>query len=153
MTDQPAGSITGYVMTDSRSWRAGRFSPINGYQGRFHPGVRQVNRWSTGEATVVVLPPLNEGEFYQVQEEMDKSEGRMGNRAAGNFLNYQDAYRASAGKGVQGSAGDILIAIPLEPRKIIALDSEGNKVVMGVHARYSYQQLSQRLIIEVPEGK
>lgn len=145
------GFTVGYVNADSHSIKDGQFRPMNGAQGRFHPGDRRsVSTVSSNKTMPAFLPELNDGEFYQVQEEMDKSEGRLGTRPAGNFLNYQDAYRASAGKGVQGSAGEILIAVPRKVN-VMAQSSSGAEVLMAVNTEYSLQNVHQRLVIEVPE--
>jgi hypothetical protein len=154
MTDPAPGSIVGYVYADSRSFRDGRFQPVNDYYGRFHPGVKvSKGGWMESKTVVAVLPPLAPGEFYQVREETDKTEGRGGSRAAGNFLVYQDAYRASAGKGVQGSAGAIVIGTPREAKQITALHADGSEVVIAIIPEFTYYSVASRLVIEAPSAE
>ncbi|MBT2523525.1 hypothetical protein J7E80_21700 [Arthrobacter sp. ISL-28] len=88
-TDAPhpgAGTtFYGYVQADSRSFRTtsnGRavFEPINSFYGTVHPTAQP------GSGDLAVEFDLVDGEYFQVREEIDKSEGRMGTRPAGNFL-------------------------------------------------------------------
>lgn len=129
------------------------FRPINDYYGTVHPGPAPVPRveeqaWPSGLRT----PParnvefdLNDGEFFQVREEIDKSEGRMGTKPAGNFLDYTDAFRAAAGKNAQGGRGAIIIMSPSGHEDITAVDADGEAVLIERRTRWSTVELSSRL--------
>jgi hypothetical protein len=145
MTDSPAGSITGYIRADSRSFRNGQFSPINATYAAFRPsdecpdGARQA-----------YLPPLADGEFFQVRGDIDMSEGRGGTRAIRNYLVYQDAYRASFGKGAQGGIGEVWIMSPMEPSQIVAVDANGEETVMAVIPQFRMSSIASRLVFAEP---
>lgn len=141
MVNPPAGSITGYIRADSRSFRNGEFRPINAAYAAF-----TVSEETPEGAKKVYLPPLAPGEFFQVRGDIDMSEGRGGTRAAGNYLVYQDARRASFGKGAQGGIGEVVIMSPMEPSVLTALDADGEQVVMAVIPQFRYVDLAQRLV-------
>lgn len=129
------------------------FEPINDYYGTVHPedAVPGRNPYRTGLAGLSTPDPvnvefdLNDGEFFQVLEEIDKSEGRMGRRPAGNFLDYPAAYRAAAGKNAQGGRGAIVIMTPSGHDDITAIDADGEAVLMEARTRWSRADLAGRL--------
>lgn len=145
MVDAPAGSITGYVRADSRSFRNGEFRPINAAYAAF-----TVSEETPEGAKKAYLLPLAPGEFYQVRGDIDMSEGRGGTRSAGNYLVYQDARRASFGKGAQGGIGEVVIMSPMEPATLTAKDADGEEVVMAVIPQFRYVDLAQRLRFAEP---
>lgn len=71
------------------------FAPWNTNYGT----VRADRELGTGKDDVEFV--LEDGEFFQVREDIDKSEGRMGAKPAGNFLDYPAAYRHAHGRGAQ----------------------------------------------------
>lgn len=145
MVDAPAGSITGYVRADSRSFRNGQFLPINAAYAAF-----KISEETPEGAKKAYLPPLAPGEFYQVRGDIDMSEGRGGTRDAGNYLVFRDAQRASYGKGAQGGIGEVIIMSPMEPTTLTAKDANGEEVVMAVIPRFRYVDLAQRLVFAEP---
>lgn len=145
MVDAPAGSITGYVRADSRSFRNGEFRPINAAYAAF-----TVSDETPEGARKAYLPPLAPGEFFEVRGDIDMSEGRGGTRAVGNFLVYQDARRAAFGKGAQGGIGEVVIMSPMEPTTLTAKDANGEEVVMAVIPRFRCVDLAQRLVFAEP---
>lgn len=150
MTNSSSESIKGYVCADSQSWRNGKFEPVNSTQACFHPmEPLTVSGSIDPTVTMGILPPLNSDEFYQVREEIDKSEGSGRRTPAGNFLNYRDAYAAAWAKGVQGAIAEILI-VKLRKTQITALDSDGNKIIMGTTHDFVRIPLKKRLIMESP---
>jgi hypothetical protein len=96
------------------------------------------------------LPPLAEGEFFQVRGDIDMTEGRGGTRSVGNYLVYQDARRASFGKGAQGSIGEIWIMCPTKPSQIVAVDANGEEIVMAVIPQYRMESIASRLVFAEP---
>jgi hypothetical protein len=150
MTDLAPGSIVGYVLADSRSFWNGRFRPINDAHAEFHVGTREYKGQAFEMKPIpAILSPLEEGEFYCVQEEMDKSEGRGAKRCVDNFLVYQDAVHASLGLGVQGSSGPILIGSINRTREITVI-TEGVETVFARIPEITYYPLYTKLIIENP---
>lgn len=145
MVNPPAGSITGYVRADSRSFRNGEFRPINATYAAF-----TVSDETPEGARKAYLPPLAPGEFFQVRGDIDMSEGRGGTRAAGNYLAYQDARRASFGKGAQGGIGGVVIMSPMEPTTLTAKNADGEDIVMAVIPQFRYVDLAQRLVFAEP---
>ena len=145
MVNPPAGSVTGYIRADSRSFRNGEFRPINAAYAAF-----TVSEEAPEGAKKAYLPPLAPGEFFQVRGDIDMSEGRGGTRSAGNYLVYQDARRASFGKGAQGGIGEVVIMSPMEPAILSAKDADGEQVVMAVIPQFRYVDLAQRLIFAEP---
>lgn len=147
----------GYVQAPDSQFRTddGKtvFRPINDYYGTVHPGPAPVPRaeeqsWLSG----LSRPParnvqfdLNDSEYFQVREEIDKSEGRMGTKPAGNFLDYEAAYRAAAGKNAQGGRGAIVIMTPSGREDITAVDADGGVVLIEGRTRWSTIALSSRL--------
>lgn len=88
--------------------------------------------------------PIYDGEFFQVLEDTDKSEGRGPRSAAGNYLEYVDARIASRGKGAQGGAGYVELMTPAV-KVVTAIDGEGNEVVMGETKVWSSRSLYSRM--------
>lgn len=141
MVNPPAGSITGYIRADSRSFRNGEFRPINAAYAAF-----TVSEETPEGAKKAYLPPLSPGEFFQVRGDIDMSEGRGGTRSAGNYLVYQDARRSSFGKGAQGGLGEVIIMSPMDPSVLTAKNAEGEDVVMATIPQFRYIDLAQRLV-------
>jgi hypothetical protein len=145
MTDNTPAGIRGYVKAFSLSFKNGEFRPFNAAYATFRPSDE------VPEGNVeAILPPLKDGEFFQVRGDIDMSEGRGGTRGVGNYLRYEDAYRASFGKGAQGGIGEVWIMVPSEPSEITAIDADGFKVVMAVVPNFRMVSVSQRLIIPNP---
>jgi hypothetical protein len=69
----------------------------------------------------------------------------MGTRAAGNFLDYSAAFRAAAGKNVQGGRGRILIMSPAGTDVITALEADGQTVVIESRTSWRTNDLASRL--------
>jgi hypothetical protein len=132
----------GYVQAPASQFRiedgTTLFRPFNDYYGTVYPGAAPVPRaekqsWLSGLSTPDgrnVEFDLNDGEYFHVREEIDKSEGRMGTKAAGDFLDYPTAFRAAAGKNVQGGRGAIVIMSPAGTEDITAVDADGTTVVI-----------------------
>ncbi|MCU6481962.1 hypothetical protein [Arthrobacter sp. A2-55] len=135
----------GHVNADARSFRDGAFRPINTSHGVFHPDI------VLGAAKLdATLPPLGPGEFFEVLEEIDKTEGLRGTRGAGNFLNYRDAYAAAAGLGVQGGRAMIVIISPVGTENITALDENGQEVVVATVPQLRTVPIFHRLVFVQP---
>lgn len=147
----------GYVQAPASQFRIedGKtvFQPINDYYGAVHPGSAPAPRpeeqsWLSGLSTPDgrnVEFDLNDGEYFQVREEIDKSEGRRGTKAAGNFLDYPTAFRAAAGKNVQGGRGQIVIMTPAGSEDITATEADGTTVIIEARTRRSPVDLASRL--------
>lgn len=147
----------GYVQAPASQFRiedgATVFRPFNDHYGTVYPGPAPVPRaeeqsWLSG----LSKPParnvefdLNDGEYFQVREEIDKSEGRMGTKAAGNFLDYPAAFRAAAGKNAQGGRGAIVIMSPSGTEDATAVDAAGRTVVIESRTRWRSVGLASRL--------
>jgi hypothetical protein len=133
--------IIGRVIADSRSFDGDVFRPINTSYGIFHPTV------TLGFGKLdAYLPPLEYGEYFQVREEFDKSEGRRGTGAAGNFLVYADAYAAAAGLGVQGSRAEVVIVSPAGFQEVTALAADGTKVTVATIPQFQTVRIASRLV-------
>jgi len=115
------------------------FSPINDHYGT----VRSAE--GPGTSALSVEFDLNDGEYFQVREEIDKSEGRMGTRPAGNFLDYAAAYRAADGKNAQGARGAIVIMTPSGRDDITALGAAGETILIEPRSRWTTVKLPRRL--------
>lgn len=147
----------GYVQAPDSQFRSEDgetvFRPINDYYGTVHPGPAPVPRaeeqtWLSGLRTPAARKvefELNDGEYFQVREEIDKSEGRMGTKPAGNFLDYPAAYAAAAGKNAQGGRGAIVIMSPAGTEDITATDANGTSVVIESRIRWHAVGLATRL--------
>lgn len=134
----------GYVQAPANMFSTGEdgatvFSPINDYYAIVRPGE------GPGTSALSVEFDLNDGEFFQVREEIDKCEGRRGTRPAGNFLDYAAAYRAADGKNAQGGRGAIVIMSPSGHDDITALDADGETVLIEPRSRWSGVDLASRL--------
>lgn len=147
---KPMTTFCGYVQAPASMFSTGGdgktvFKPINDHYGIVNPGdaAPRLTPYRTGLAglstpdPVSVLFDLNDGEFFQVREEIDKTEGRMGTRPAGNFLDYGAAYRAAAGKNAQGGRGAIVIMTPSGHDDITAIDTNGAPVLIEPRTRWS----------------
>ncbi|QOD06024.1 hypothetical protein [Pseudarthrobacter sp. BIM B-2242] len=129
------------------------FRPINDHYATVRPGdaAPRSTPFGTGLAGLRSPDPVsvefdrNDGEFFQVREEIDKSEGRMGTKPAGNFLDYAAAYTAAAGKNAQGGRGAIVIMSPSGHDDITAVDANGETVLIEPRTRWSGIDLSSRL--------
>lgn len=127
------------------------FHPINDHYATVHlgeaPAPEAEKAWWRGETPPArnVEFDLNDGEYFQVREQIDKCEGRMGTRPAGNFLDYGDAFRAAAGKNAQGGRGAIAIMYPAGTEQTTALDAEGNTVVLETRTSWRATGLASRL--------
>lgn len=161
----PMTTFYGYVQAPASMFSTGDdgrtvFEPINDHYGTVHPGQAAPRRtpYRSGLAglstpdPVSVVFDLNDGEFFQVREEIDKSEGRMGTREAGNFLDYAAAYRAAAGKNAQGGRGAIVIMSPSGHDDITALDANGEPVLIEPRTRWSGVGIDSRLRFPNPNG-
>jgi hypothetical protein len=132
------------------------FRPFNDYYGTVYPGDAPVRpaREQNGLSGLSAPPArgvefdLHDGEFFQVREEIDKSEGRMGTRAAGNFLDYPTAFRAAAGKNAQGGRGRIDIMSPAGHEDITAVDADGETILIESRTRWTTIRLSSRLRLQ-----
>ena len=147
----------GYVQAPASQFRIEDgvtvFRPFNDHYGTVYPGPAPIPRaeepgWLSG----LSKPParnvefdLNDGEYFQVREEIDKSEGRMGTKPAGNFLDYPTAFRAAAGKNAQGGLGAIVIMSPSGREDITAVGADGETVLIETRTRWSGIDLSSRL--------
>jgi hypothetical protein len=129
------------------------FRPVNDRYGTVYPGDAPV-RAATERAGLPGLSApdarsvefdLNDGEYFQVLEEIDKSEGRMGTRGAGNFLDYPAAFRAAAGKNAQGGRGRIIIMSPAGIDVITAVDADGQTVEIESRTSWRTDALASRL--------
>lgn len=116
--------------------------PFNDYYGTVHPGDAPVRLAWENTLSGLSAPParsvefdLNDGEYFQVREEIDKSGGRMGTRAVGNFLDYEAAYRAATDKNAQGGRGKIVIMSPSGHEDITAVDADGEVVLIERRTR------------------
>lgn len=150
-------TFRGYVKAPASMFRTENgktvFRPINDYYAAVTPGDAPARsaRYDTGLPGLSAPDPvsvefdLNEGEFFQVREEIDKSEGRMGTKPAGNFLDYPAAYRAAAGKNAQGGLGAIVIMSPSGREDITAVDADGEPVLIEARTRWSAILLASRL--------
>ncbi|HEX9227565.1 MAG TPA: hypothetical protein VF885_13055 [Arthrobacter sp.] len=148
----------GYVQAPASMFSTGDdgatvFSPINDYYGTVYPGDAadrpapyrtRLSGLSTPDPVSVEFD-LNDGEFFQVREEIDKTEGRMGTRPAGNFLDYTAAYRAAAGKNAQGARGAIVIKYPSGRDDITAIGADGETVLIETRTRWSGAGIESRL--------
>lgn len=156
-------TFRGYVQAPARMFSTESgvtvFRPINDHYATVHPGTpapRPAGH-DTGLSGLRPLDPvivefdLNDGEFFQVQEEIDKSEGRMGTRPAGNFLDYAAAVRAAVGKNAQGALGAIVIMTPCGTEDITALDADGQTVLIESRTRWAAKSLAGRLRFPDPE--
>ena len=129
------------------------FRPINDHYGTVRPGEPAPRSAPFGAGLAGLRSPdpvnvefdLNDGEFFQVREEIDKSEGRMGTKPAGNFLDYEAAYAAAAGKNAQGGRGAIVIMSPSGHDDITAVDTDGETVLIEPRTRWAGIDLSSRL--------
>lgn len=115
------------------------FSPWNVNYGTVHPAREP----GTGKDDVEFT--LEDGEFLQVCEDIDMTEGRMGTKPAGNFLDYPAAYRHARGRGAQGSIADIVIISPAGIRNVTALKADGTEVIMGHDTTWRTKSLQSRL--------
>lgn len=151
-------TFNGYVQAPASMFSTGDdgrtvFSPINDHYGTVYPGdaADRPTPYRTGLSGLSTPDPasvefdLNDGEFFQVREEIDKSEGRMGTRPAGNFLDYTDAFRAAAGKNAQGGRGAIVIMTPSGHDDITAIGADGETVLIEPRTRRSGVDLANRL--------
>lgn len=93
----------------------------------------------------LLLFTLEDGEFFQVREDIDKSEGRMGTKPAGNFFDYAAAYRHAHGRGAQGSIAEIVIVSPNGLEHVTALSADGTAVIMGHNTIWRTSSLQGRL--------
>lgn len=133
----------GRVTDFAPSFKGGKFHPFNIAYGMFHPTVTL----GFGK-TDAFLPALNKNEYFQVQ---DKRPWKIGEPSTPmNFLVYADAYSAAQNRGEQGSQAEIVIKSPAPPREIIALDGEGNKVVVQIVQDFISVQISSRLVFSKP---
>lgn len=127
------------------------FHPINDHYATVTPGEAPApetnNAWWRSETPPArnVEFELNAGEYFQVREEIDKCEARMGTKPAGNFLDYGDAFRAAAGKNAQGGRGAIVIMYPAGTEETTALDAEGNTVMLETRISWHATGLASRL--------
>jgi hypothetical protein len=115
------------------------FRPWNDHYGTVRPSDEP------GTSAMSVEFDLNDGEFFQVREQIDKSEGRLGTKPAGNFLDYAAAYRAADGKNAQGYRGEIVIMSPDGADDITAQDADGNTVLIESRIRWRMIGLPRRL--------
>lgn len=129
------------------------FRPINDHYAIVHPGSAAPRAAGTDTGLSGLRAPdpvnvefdLNDGEFFQVREEIDKSEGRMGTKPAGNFLDYAAAVRAAVGKNAQGGLGAIVIMTPSGREDITAVDADGETVLIEARTRWAARSLASRL--------
>ena len=135
------------------------FRPFNDHYATVRPGEAPPQPAWAGGLSGLSAPPavsvefdLNDGEFFQVREEIDKSEGRMGTRPAGNFLDYTAAFRAAAGKNAQGGRGAIVIMSPSGHDDITAIGSDGETVLIEPRSRWSAADLASRLRFPNQDG-
>lgn len=115
------------------------FSPFNTNYGTVHPDREP----GTGKNAVEFT--LEDGEFFQVREDIDKSEGRGGTNPAGNFLDYPAAYRHAHGRGAQGSIAAIVIMTPAGTENVTALQVDGTTVIMAHNTKWQATSLQRRL--------
>ncbi|WP_427019331.1 hypothetical protein ACQCSX_22505 (plasmid) [Pseudarthrobacter sp. P1] len=133
----------GYVKAPERMFSTGPcgevvFAPINNAYGTIHPMT------APGRGDFDCILVLEDGEFFQVLEELDKSEGRQRSSPAGNFLHYPDAYRAAHGLGVQGGIARIVIKSPAGLNEITAMDADGSMAVMETSTLWGTTYLERR---------
>lgn len=137
------------------------FRPINDHYATVYPGVAPARPAASNYGlSGLSAPPavsvefdLEDGEFFQVREEIDKCEGRMGTNPAGNFLDYPSAFRAAAGKNAQGGSGAIVIMSPSGHDDLTALDTDGETVLIERRTRWSGIGLASRLRFPDPDGE
>lgn len=135
------------------------FRPFNDHYATVRPGEAPPQPAWAGGLSGLSAPPavsvefdLNDGEFFQVREEIDKSEGRMGTRPAGNFLDYTAAFRAAAGKNAQGGRGAIVIMSPAGSDDITAVDADGQTVLIEQRSAWRMVSLASRLSFPNQDG-
>lgn len=138
----------GHVPANKTSFHTGadgieRFEPMNTAYATVTPG-------PAPDRTLAVELELADGEFFQVREDLDKSEGRGGTSPAGNFLHYPDACRAARGKGAQGSIATIVIMTPDGLDQVSATAEGGSTVILDIVKRWRSVDLSQRLTFVHP---
>jgi hypothetical protein len=117
-----------------------RFSPFNTAYGTVHP-----SNGPSDDINAVTLE-VGEDEYFEVQEEIDKTEGRRGRRPGGNFLHYPDAYKAAKGLGVYGSPAEIYIQSPDGFQDVTARRADGTTKVVGRIPRWKSTRLSERIV-------
>lgn len=153
----PMKTFHGHVKAPARMFSTENgvtvFRPINDHYAIVHPGKAAPSAAGSDTGLSGLRSPdpvnvefdLNDGEFFQVREEIDKSEGRMGTKPAGNFLDYAAAVRAAVGKNAQGGLGAIVIMSPSGHEDITALDADGRHIIIEPRTRWSSVHLYRRL--------
>lgn len=117
-----------------------KFKPFNTAYAAVHP-----TSGPSDDPNAVTLE-LVEGEYFEVREEIDKTEGRLGTRPGGNFLHYPDAYRVAKGAGAYGSPAAIYIKSPDGYQDITAARADGTAQVMGKTPKWKTTSLPERVI-------
>lgn len=139
MTTYDLQPTLGYVKASGKSFDGDAFKPVSKSEGFFYPSATL----GFGK-TDAYLPPLNEGEYFQVE---DKSYWEIGQPVLpNNFLNYADAYEAAKGRGEYGCLAEIVIMSPSKPRKVTAIGAEGEEVVIYTVPEYFKVEVSSRLV-------
>ena len=118
-----------------------RFKPFNDACGAF----RTTDHLDPDDRNACILT-LEDGEYFQVLEDTNKSDGFGPRSAAGNYLDYRDALMAARGKGVQGSLGHIQIMTLAKVEQITAIDHDGHEVVMGTRPVWRSVDIPSRLV-------
>lgn len=143
MTSYDLQPTLGYVKASGKSFDGDAFKPVSKSEGVFYPAATL----GFGK-TDAYLPPLNDGEYFQVE---DKSHWEIGQPVrANNFLNYADAYEAAAGRGEYGSRADIVIMSPVKTREVTAIGGGGEEVVIYTVPEYIAIDVASRLVFPKP---
>lgn len=116
-----------------------RYKPWNTYYSTVHPDTEP------GTGPDAVSFEIGPKEYFTVFEEIDKSEGRMGTRRAGNFLDYPMAYQAARGRGVQGGMGEIEIVSPDGVQEITVMQADRSLKVIDRVNTWKTTRLVDRL--------
>lgn len=122
------------------------FNPINTSQGTVHPtnGPEADGETRYGDKKYAVEFTLTGNEHFLVLEDTNKSDGYGPRVEAGRYFEYEDAYRAAQGKGVQGGCGEVVLVTEVGVEQYTVIDGNGEAVVLSQSTTWRRSQISSR---------